>query len=366
MNFKATDNLYSQNPPFNNPVFVILSYNLYKHTLDCFNSVIHLLPNAHIIIVHNGTEQGQIENIKNEILKINQKESLFNLNQIEHLIISENKGFTAGINQGLKYAFENFNYVYFLTNDTELISVPSLFQNFTGQVSTDQNFSGQNFTGQISTDQDFSFTSSLTTHFNHMFITVPEILFKKSHQIDSLGGTFIPSSGSLTHNKIVSTDKKNKSVILNSFNSYFYIPGTAFGISKLAFESIGNFNTDLGTYWEDVDYSMRAQNLNIQIQIDQNFKLTHKVGKTCHKKKYYTTYLYQRNRLYISWKYSNLLERSILFGVILKNILTRIIIYLKNKNKESLKLYFQALLDGLKMIIKNKHTPYKMSQKKMT
>jgi GT2 family glycosyltransferase len=56
-------------------------------------------------------------------------------------------------------------------------------------------------------------------------------------------------------------------------------------------------DTTFHTYWEDVDFSMRAHRNDISIFRNPEAELLHGIGKTCHKKPYYSLFLYQRNRL---------------------------------------------------------------------
>ncbi|MCK6599980.1 MAG: glycosyltransferase family 2 protein [Bdellovibrionaceae bacterium] len=294
------------------PGIVILSYNHLEHTRNCLISVRQQLPDAMIYLIHNGTDKKQVSQLKNT----------FEEKQLQHLIMEKNLGFSGGANWGLKQAFINEKWVLFLTNDT-------LFEGLNLSQAPPPGF------------------------------YAPQILLNKSRKMDSLGGEFNPKNGKLQH-------LRTKSYQLSP-GSYFYVPGTAFLIDKETFLNSKGFDIHLGTYWEDVDYSLELQKKNITVSTIPEILLSHKVGKTCHKDPHYTTYLFHRNRLVISWKYCNsLYQRSFLILVIFIDFAKRFWRdVIKNQKWSSLSLYIQALFEGAKMIVRNTQHPQNMSQGQM-
>ncbi|MCB0370134.1 MAG: hypothetical protein KDD45_12100, partial [Bdellovibrionales bacterium] len=107
----------------------------------------------------------------------------------------------------------------------------------------------------------------------------------------------------------------------------------------------------------DVEFSIQLQKQNKFVSVFPELALLHKKGKTCHKDSYYTTYLYQRNRLVISWKYSNSIRKIFLLIILSKDITKRFFRDFQNKKMDSFYLFIQALGEGAKMIIRNKKTP---------
>ncbi|MFN3453916.1 MAG: hypothetical protein ACK41T_03075 [Pseudobdellovibrio sp.] len=219
-----------------NYVVSILSYNHPDITSRCIRSVLQLVPHEKIFLTHNGSLDRHIETLKNE----------FPL--IHHNIIKTNRGYSAGANEALKVAFKANHAVLFLTNDTELI--------------------------KISEHPPDNFSSI-------------KLLRRNSQEIDSVMGSLNPHTGTLKHLK--NTKDFQKSHIK-------YIPGTAFWISKNIYEDVGGFDESFHTYWEDVDFSLRAQKINLPLDYDENTVCKHKIGKTCHKDRFYTYDLFQRNR----------------------------------------------------------------------
>lgn len=242
---------------------VILSYNHPELTMKAVRSVIEkseyqchstLLP---LILVHNGSEPKNIELLK--------KTFPF----IDHVVLINNKGFSGGSNVGIHYAFEKHAHmspwVLFLTNDCELERWPIL-----------------------STQQ----APALLT---------PWIWARKTDRLDSIGGKINLSTGVPSHLKqlesfeeLLSQPQKNERP---------YVPGSAFLIHRDFFDQLKGFDETLETYWEDIDLSLRATLAGLTLGVLPTFQVRHKIGKTCHKHSHYTTYLYQRNRHWVSRKY---------------------------------------------------------------
>lgn len=266
---------------------LILSYNHPELTAKTVRSALAFsLP---IILIHHGSE------VKNRDFL--QKE--FQI--IDHFVLVENKGWAFGMNEGLRYAFLKYDWLFVLTNDTEVLTLG-----------------------------DFPMSPALVA---------PLIYFRKMTRVDSLGGIFTPHLGKLRH------VRRQEELALLKKGQFFYVPGTAFLIHKDVFFALHGFDESLHTYWEDVDFSCRAQKMGISLLVDQNFSLTHKVGKTCHSNSFYTTYLYNRNRKRISLKYSVKLKKIIILSVLLKDLLKNLFKFLIKKDRKRTKLYINAMRD---------------------
>lgn len=229
---------------------LILSYNHPDLTERCISSVLATgLNPQQITLVHNGSEQKFVTQLQKRFP------------QIQHLASEKNLGFTGGCNFGFSNCFQQFENVFFLTNDTEVIQLPLQFP------------------------RDYDLFS-------------PLILKRKTEKVDSIAGALNTKTGRLRHLKTF-----NELKALSTFEKS-YIPGTAFGLTKACFQKVGLFDTQFHTYWEDVDYSLRASNLKCRIGFVEEFKLRHKIGKTCHKDRFYTLYLFQRNRRKLMHKHA--------------------------------------------------------------
>lgn len=267
---------------------LILSYNHPEHTSQCVESVkktmLSLNLQLPIFLLHNGSEPKHIENLKSTLA-------------VEHLYLSKNRGYSGGVNFGLKTLFENFERVLFITNDCKL------------------------------THLDFKDVQSLPEG-----LYAPLINIRETNKIDSMGGVFIPHLAKLNH--IYKTEHSNP--------KYFYVPGSAFLIDREIFLKTGDFNENLGTYWEDVDFSTRTRKLNLNVDFTSAIILNHKIGKTCRKDPYYTNFLYYRNQAIVSRSHTPYYLRPILELVIAKNLLTQTYRLLKSKRLDDLKLLKNA------------------------
>lgn len=225
----------------------VLSFNHPEITARTLQSCLSVTPNTPITILHNGSEKRWIQKLQEQFP------------QIEHLIVPSNRGFTGGINTLLEHLFAKFEWCLFLTNDLQLVTLDC------PQVAA---------------------------------LVAPLIHRRKMGLIDSIGGHFVPQTGALIH------CRSRRDFDRTPPGTHQYIPGTAFWIHREVFKEVGLFDTSLGTYWEDVDYSQRVALKDLPLLICEKTQLVHSVGKTCHKHKFYTSYLFVRNKYYVSLKYN--------------------------------------------------------------
>lgn len=227
---------------------LVLSFNHPEITSKTLNSVLQFCQPADILLVHNGS-------LPQHQLKLEKQ-----FPEIEHLKLSENKGFSGGANTGLQYLFQKgTDWILFLTNDCQLIAL-----------------------GHAPESPSLS---------------APLIWRRKKGQIDSLGGKLNLSKAELRH------CRDAKDFYLQEGQNLSYIPGTAFWIHRDIFQA-SQFDESLGTYWEDVDLSLRLAKAGHKLDLSPLTEVIHAVGKTCHKDMHYTTYLYQRNRKWVCLKHS--------------------------------------------------------------
>lgn len=91
---------------------LVVNYNKYEDTIDCVASILksETTEQYKIVVIDNASSNDSLERL--QILKENGKVVL--------LTAEENKGYCAGNNIGIKYAFENFNpdFIWILNPDT--------------------------------------------------------------------------------------------------------------------------------------------------------------------------------------------------------------------------------------------------------
>ncbi len=273
-----------------NFAYLILSYNHPDLTDRTVQSVLRLnIDPQRIFLVHNGSEKKHVE----WLIKKNPS--------IQHVLMEKNLGFSGGINFGCQEVFKNHDWLFFLTNDTELIKSAEVFP----------------------------------AGFD---VLTPKILKRNTEQIDSLIGVINTQSSALRHVR----DLK-ESIALEPHEKY-YVPGSAFGLSKKCFNQLQGFDETFHTYWEDVDFGLRAGKLGFEIKHSNEFELKHKVGKTCHKDRFYTLYLFQRNRRKLMCKHHYL---NLIFILnYSKDMLRYFFRIFKQENKlQSLNYWWKALTD---------------------
>lgn len=269
---------------------VVLSYNHPDLSAKTLSSILNLgYPPQQIILVHNGSQKKHIDQLKEQF------------SGLTHFVLHQNKGYSGGANQGLKEAFKNFQQVLFLTNDIEVTALPF----------------------QISKNED---------------IATPLIWKRKTDQVDSLMGGLDIRTGQLKH------FKSESDIHARSSSEWLYPPGTAFSISRECFEKLNGFDESFHTYWEDVDFGIRAQKMGFSIAHSPEIQLRHKIGKTCHKNRFYTLYLFQRNRKLLMKKHNWLSSRFLFsYGSDMLRLLFRICL---NPNPQApLRLWWKALND---------------------
>jgi len=226
--------------------FVILSFNHPQITARAINQCLKHVPNEQILLYHNGSDPRFVDELK----------TIFP--QILHFVGSKNSGFSGGANRALESAFQKWSWVFFMTHDTELLKL----------------------------DPNFTAPPGLYA---------PLIWDRQKSQWDSFGGAFEITRAHLRHLRSDS-DGLNRA-------EKFYVPGTAFLIHRTIFETLTGFNESLGTFWEDVDFSLRCGKKSLPLGGTRAFEVLYHGGKIRHHDVHYSLYLYQKNRWRVAWNY---------------------------------------------------------------
>lgn len=265
----------------------ILSYNHPDITRRTIQSCLQFVRPFQITLLHNGSETRWVKQLQNEYP------------ELIHLILPNNKGFTSGANELLSQVFKHSDWCLFLTNDTQLLKIQMP---------------------------------------DHAGLYAPLIFRRKIGIVDSLGGLFNVAKGQLQH------CRHSEAWLKAPDSSFRYVPGTAFWMHKEIFDAAGFFDESLGTYWEDVDYSMRVQIKNLRLGLQESTTIVHSVGKTCHKKAYYTAFLFHRNRYKITMRYLKRWDLKLVFLMqFLKELVLSIGLSVCRKDFPSAKLKLNLL-----------------------
>lgn len=86
------------------------------------------------------------------------------------------------------------------------------------------------------------------------------------------------------------------------------------------YEAIGLFPEEYFMYYEDVDFSLKAQQCNLNLLYVPSAKLWHKVGHSINKTYGLKSYYLNRNRLYIYKKYKNYFHNTVYIIFLLTRI----------------------------------------------
>ena len=270
---------------------VILSFNHPDLTAKCVEMALRFQRENQILLFHNGSKKENIDVLSQKFPGIH------------HHFVSQNRGYTGGANEGLRLGFRLWNWVYFVTNDTLLTAPRVGLPKKPG-------------------------------------LYAPLIWNRKMSGWDSWGGYLDLCKANLRHSREAKDSAKKFEV--------FYVPGSAFLIHSRVFEKLGGFDEKLGTYWEDVDYSLRVQNAGFPAERFVGHEFVHKVGKTCHKDSHYTLFLFQRNRWRITFRYSYWFLIPGLFAWAIKEWLRLSYKILKQKRKTDWLLLNRAYLQTWK------------------
>jgi GT2 family glycosyltransferase len=266
----------------------ILSYNHPHLTEKAVNSaLVHVRPES-LVLLHNGSEANHVQYLKQKF------------SSIQHLELAQNRGYSGGANQLLSTIFEKSDWVLFLTNDCQLLTAP-----------------------QIPDEVGFYSPLIWSRHIGRVDSQIGVLDFKKGH---------------LKHAK----EEHSK---LSSAQIH-YVPGSAFIMHKEVFLKVGPFDESLGTYWEDVDFSIRAHKVGIPIKSFSKVQILHKIGKTCHKDNYYTTYLFQRNRRIVARRHCPPRFRIHLEAQLLWDTMRTCLFFAKKRKWDHLRLFQKAIADA--------------------
>lgn len=137
----------------------------------------------------------------------------------------------------------------------------------------------------------------------------PKIFKRKTQEIDSLGGKLELASLKPFHCKKPNEFEQTLISYQKGDHTFApYIPGTAFLIHQDVFSLLQGFDETYHTYWEDIDLSYRFLNQlpqwdTLKMGLVEAWQLRHGIGKTCHKKPFYTQELFPRNKKLFAQKH---------------------------------------------------------------
>ena len=338
---------------------VILNWNGWEDTTECLESVYQInYPNFDVIVVDNASEDDSLEKIRdycsgnlkvessffkynseNKPIKVmeysedfeNSQESLKieNSTPLQLTIIKnkKNSGFPGGNNVGMKYALKFFNpdYILLLNNDTVV----------------EENFLGELIEKGESRED--------------IGILGPKIYFYDEPNTIWSAGCKI--SWKLSRGIQIGTNEIDKGQY-DTEKEVEYVSGSAFLIKKEVIEKIGLMDETYFLYFEESDWTLRANQEGYKSLYVPKAHIWHKVSRSGGGiSKPIGLYYITRNRWIFMKKWSK--KSDYAFFIIYQfigAIIFPFIISIHYKNIKLLSIYYYGLIDGLIMSINSNCT----------
>lgn len=270
---------------------ILINYNGLADTIECIESLKKSSKKVDILVVDNRSDNDEYIQIKNifEDIKV-----IFN---------SQNLGFSAGNNIGIKYAIENgYKYVLILNNDT--IITPNMIE-------------------------------KLMIHCDETTITIPLIYYYNNPKKLWYGGGVINKyTGNSQMFDYINTKSKNQS----------FASGCCMLINVCIFKTVGLFSDEYFMYCEDTEFCIRLNENNIKIYLECEAQMFHKVGQsTKNIGNKFSNYYNTRNRLkYIKDNKKYFKSTAYLYTLVTRYIRMMQLLLQKNPNWN---IYLEAIKD---------------------
>jgi hypothetical protein len=286
-------------------VFIImLNYNgrdfIQKALLNLFRID---YPNVEIIFVDNNSQDGSFEAAKRSFSKLT------------FIKNSQNLGFSAGNNVGIKYALERgADYVLLLNPDIEV---------------------AQNFLSELVSAMEKQKTVGIGS---------PVIFGENGRDVWFSGG------------KINWFRMRNKHKKKERRSDYFgsdFISGCAMMIRAEVFKKIGLLDEDYFLYWEDTDFSFRARRAGYKLGVFHKSQITH-LEKSEENKKNKIYWLVISGLIFFQKNTFFALKPWIFFYTFLRKIKNKADIYFRNnESRSTVQKAYQDFSYAKKKILKN-------------
>lgn len=231
---------------------VTVNYRSLKYTLQFVEGISKSIKDYLLIVVNNSPEDTQ---------KLKEIES----KNVVLLNSEKNSGYSGGLNLGLQYLQKNTNCEWFLIGNNDVII-----------------------------DDEFVSKIGMLTDKNTIFS--PVIMNVGNDIVQNTGGDIgILYGGTINVNKgkHFSEIKKTQPDFLSGCFLYFH---------KDVLDKVGYFDEDYESYFEDVDFSMRAKKSGVNIEVVWDWKLRHYHSMSTKDNTGKKDFLIARNAIYFAKK----------------------------------------------------------------
>jgi len=217
---------------------IILNWNGVEDTIECLESLKKITyPNYEVILVDNGSEGNDVEVLTERF------------GDYIHLIENDkNYGFTGGNNIGIRYALGNSSPDYFLLLNSDTV-VAREFLTEMVKVAEDNPRSG--------------IAGSKTYFYNdpNRFWVLWDNVDMRWGKVSHVGAREIDQG---QYDDIREVD---------------HVPGSCFLVKRKVIQSVGLLDESYFSYWEDLDYCIRARKAGYKIVYVPKAKIWHRVSK---------------------------------------------------------------------------------------
>lgn len=279
-------------------VIIILNWNGVKNTVHCVKSLLKMkFSDYKIIVVDNGSANDEAGVLKKTFGKA-----------IEVKPLSQNIGFTGGMNYGMRYAKKYHpEYYLLLNNDTEVT---------------------KNFIPQL--------IKSVTTH-QKIGIISPTIYDFNDRQKITFSGGYINWLLGKTYHK---TDKVDHIRMCN------FITGGCLLIKSEVLKKVGLLDERFFAYFEDAAYSLTVKKAGFACACDPDSIIYHKEGASTEKTGPFKTYLISRNRILFVKYYAPIAVRFYFMFFNTLKLIFAMVYFTITRQFVRAKAFFKGYVDG--------------------
>lgn len=289
---------------------VTLNWNRSHDTIVCLNSLSkQSFENLHLVVVDNGSSDNSVEEIRKAFPDVDLLEN------------SENQGFAAGMNMGIRYALSlGADAVFVLNNDTFLA------------------------------EDTVAHLASICT--DEVGLVMPLIYFAHLENVVwSAGGTVHPWTL-----EVVDDSRGVKDIgQFSEVRELDFAPGCGMLLCRNALEDVGGFDECFFMYYEDSDLCRRLRMAGYKILLAPKAKMWHKVasssgGADSPNERYWMA----RSSVRFYLKNAAWYQLPVIFMWRLGSALRTTIRLLKHGRYAALNTYWEGLITGLLHVLTHK------------
>ncbi len=296
-------------------IVVILNWNGINDTLECIRSIkLITYTNYELIIVDNGSTDSSSEIINKQYPNIEIIENKRNL------------GYAEGNNVGIRLAIDKgADYVLLLNNDT-IVDRKLLDELINVAITSSKN----------------GFIGPKVYYYNYKC---------RNDVINFAGGKVSIWRGVSNHIGINQIDNGQ----FDQNQEVDYIEGSCVLVKTDMIKKIGYLNSDMFTYWEDIDWCIRGSKAGYKSIYAYKAKIWHKIGSYKKEKNRKAYYYYGKNIFIIIKQHANILQK-ILFILCLLFIripLTFFVTLIVHRDIFETMSYIKGSIEGIKYVLFN-------------